>query len=65
MDPKKGTENADEGANMGGQNGANIVKKGLKHRPEHNPPQLRLPPALRGRRPAMRAKMQVKMQAKS
>ena len=60
MAQKKDTTNDDEGAEMGPKMGPQNRKNKLKNRPQHNQPQLRLPPALRGRRVAMQAKMQAK-----
>ena len=52
--PKKDTNKYDEGAKIVPEMGPKSQqKKGLKNRPQHNQPQLRLPRALRGRGPAV------------
>ena len=61
MGPKKDTKNDDEGAKMGPKmEPQNRKKTVFKNIPQHNQPQLRLPPALRGRGIAVQLKMQAK-----
>ncbi len=61
MDQKNDTTNYDEGAKIGSEMAPeNRKTTKLKHRPQHNQPQLRLPPALEGGGVAVQAKTQAK-----